>query len=216
MPGQKGRRPLREERMNNTVTALTITLNGERTLDSCLDSLAFCDAILVVDSFSTDKTEQIARSHGAFFVQHVFEGYFEQIRFGIDWLNKNAPTDWIVFVDCDELCSEKLQESIMDAVRAPQGATAFSVSRATWYYDRFLKHGDAYPDRLYRVFTPDGIRLSECHGHPTYTPAGKCGDLDGDLLHFSDSGFFHHMELCGHIQSGPCHNNALDSFALSL
>ena len=180
--------------MKPTITALTITLNGERTLSRCLDSFSFCDAILVVDSFSSDKTEEIARSRDAFFITHAFEGYYQQIRFGIDWLNKNAPTDWIVFVDCDEICSDELRESILAAVKSPEGKTSFSVSRATWYYDRFLRHGDAYPDRLFRIFTPDGIRLDEFHGHPTYTPKGKSGELKGDLLHYSDSGFFHHME----------------------
>ena len=68
------------------LTGLIITLNGERTLDRCLELLEFCDRVLIVDSFSTDATEEIAKKRGAIFIQHKFEGYFEQIQYGIDWL----------------------------------------------------------------------------------------------------------------------------------
>lgn len=73
------------------LTALIIVLNGERTIGSCLQSLAFCDNIVVIDSFSTDKTKEICQEHKAFFVENPFKGYMEQIRFGIDWIQKKRP-----------------------------------------------------------------------------------------------------------------------------
>ena len=76
------------------LTALIITLNGERLLGKCLESLSFCDRVLIVDSFSSDKTEDIARSHGAIFIQNKWPGNAKQIRYGIDWLAANAPTAW--------------------------------------------------------------------------------------------------------------------------
>ena len=57
-----------------TITGLVLTYNGERLLGKCLESLAFCDAVIVVDSFSSDATESIAREHGATFVQHPWSG----------------------------------------------------------------------------------------------------------------------------------------------
>ena len=87
------------------ITAVLITLNGERLLDKCLQSVNFCDRILIVDSFSTDATEQIAKEHGAIFIQNPFPGYFQQIQFALNWLAEHAPTDWVFFLDCDEICS---------------------------------------------------------------------------------------------------------------
>ena len=101
------------------LTTLIITLNGERLLGKCLESLSFCDRILIVDSFSSDKTEDIARSHGAIFIQNKWPGNAKQIRYGIDWLAANAPTEWVLMLDCDEIISPELQKSILQAVAAP-------------------------------------------------------------------------------------------------
>ncbi|MBR5882725.1 MAG: glycosyltransferase family 2 protein [Mailhella sp.] len=176
------------------LTGLIITLNGERTLDRCLELLEFCDRVLIVDSFSTDATEEIAKKRGAIFIQHKFEGYFEQIQYGIDWLAENAPTEWIFFLDCDEVCTFELRRAVLEAIDNKEGNTAYSVRRTTWYMDRFLKHGDAYPDRLFRLFRPEAIRLAELNGHPTYTPAGKHGQLEADLLHYSWPNFYNQLE----------------------
>jgi len=172
-----------------SLTAVIITLNGERLLGRCLDSLAFCDRILIVDSFSTDRTEAIAREKGAIFIQNPWPGNARQIRYAVDWLEKNAPTDWVLFFDCDEICSRDLADSILQAVAEPGDATAFSVSRLTWYDDRFLRHGGAYPDRLFRLFRPEAIRIEESGAHQLFVPAGKSGELTGHMLHYTYCSF---------------------------
>lgn len=175
------------------LTALIIVLNGERTIDSCLRSLAFCDSIVVIDSFSTDKTKEICEKHRAVFIENPFRGYMEQIRFGIDWINQNAPSEWIFFLDCDEICTTELQQKILHAVKENSPVSAYQVSRLTWYYDRFLYHGGMYPDRLFRLFKPEGITVSQKNGHPIYVPTKEHGTLDGDLLHYSYESFTHQM-----------------------
>ncbi len=176
------------------LTALIIVLNGERTIDSCLQSLAFCDNIVVIDSYSTDRTKEICEKHGTVFIENPFEGYMEQIRFGIDWINQNAPSEWIFFLDCDEICSAELREKIRSALAQNAAASAYQVSRLTWYYDRFLYHGGMYPDRLFRLFKPEGIAVSQKNGHPVYVPTKEHAVLDGDLLHYSYESFTHQMK----------------------
>ncbi len=176
------------------LTALIIVLNGERVLDSCLNSLSFCDQIVIIDSFSTDNTKNIAKEHNAIFIENKFEGYAEQIQFGIDWIEKNKPSEWIFFLDCDEICSLELRDSIFKAFEEDKGISAYHISRRTWYYDKFITHGGMYPDRLYRLFKPEHIKISTKNGHPVYIPMQETKILEGDLLHYSYDSFFNQME----------------------
>ena len=177
------------------LTALIIVLNGERVLASCLESLSFCDNIVVIDSYSTDNTKKITLEHNAIFVENKFEGYMEQIQFGLKWIEENLPSDWIFFLDCDEICSLELKQSIQETLAKKDYSTsAYQVARRTWYYDKFVTHGGMYPDRLFRLFTQKGITISQKNGHPIYTPTGKHALLEGDLLHYSYSSFSNQME----------------------
>ncbi|WP_273525419.1 glycosyltransferase family 2 protein [Mailhella massiliensis] len=176
------------------LTALIITLNGERLLGKCLESLSFCDRILIVDSFSSDRTEEIAKEHGAIFIQNKWPGNAKQIRYGIDWLAANAPTDWVLMLDCDEIISPELRASILAALASPGDKTAFSMPRRTWYFDRFLKHGGSYPDRLFRLFLPEAIRIDNNGAHQKFVPAGPYGELSGDMLHYTYCSFQNQLE----------------------
>lgn len=191
------------------LTALLIVLNGERVLDACLHALSFCDHILIIDSFSTDSTESIAKKHGATFLQNPFKGYAEQIQFGINYIEKNIPSEWVFFLDCDEICSIELKDSIKDALAQNNNISAYHISRRTWYYDRFLNHGGMYPDKLFRLFKPSAIQITQKNGHPIYTPTAEHANLQGDLLHYSYSSFFNQMEkLNSYAQRGA---NAMHS-----
>ncbi len=178
----------------NTLTALIIVLNGERTLDACLKSLHFCDEIIVIDSYSTDKTKEIALENKAVFIENTFKGYREQIQFGIDWIKRNRPTKWIFFLDCDELCSFELEENIKKKLLIQENTCmTYNINRRTWYYDRFLKYGTAYPDKLFRLFRPEAISIEEKNGHPIYVPKYEHKEIKGDLLHYSYYSFSHQV-----------------------
>lgn len=176
------------------LTALIITLNGERLLAQCLDSLSFCDRILIIDSFSTDRTEAIAREHGAIFIQNKWPGNAKQIRYGLDWLEKNAPTEWVLMLDCDELISPQLRENILHALACPGDKTSFSMPRRTWYFDRFLRYGGCYPDRLFRLFRPEAIRIENSGAHQKFVPSQNSGELSGDLLHYTYCSFSNQLD----------------------
>src|SRR5487761_2036675 len=125
------------------ISACVITLNEADRIEACLDSLAFCDEIVVVDSGSTDATCERAAARGARVLLRAFDGYRTQK----DHAVRNAAHDWILFLDADERVTPALRASI-EAARA----AGYRCARATEYFGAFLRHGNAYPDRVLRLF----------------------------------------------------------------
>ena len=155
--------------MPPTITGLILTYNGERLLDRCLASLSFCDRVLVVDSFSTDGTERIARERGAAFVRRAWEGPGPQFRYALDLIDADYASDWIVSLDQDEICTPELRESILKAVAAPA-------------------------DHLLRCFRRGAMRVSVSGAHYSFHPQGPTGTLTGDILHYPYSSFREHLD----------------------
>lgn len=174
-----------------TITGMVLTCNGERIFQKCLESLSFCDVILVVDSFSTDRTESIAREHGATFVQHPWSGALPQFAYALSLVH----TDWVISLDQDELCSEPLRESLLQAIAsAPADCCGYYTPRRSWYYDRFLKYSGWYPDRLLRVFRQNGVHFTQSGAHEHIDPNGATGQLSGDILHYPYAHFREHLD----------------------
>src|SRR6267143_5018628 len=100
--------------MSAPVSVLVPTLDEEDNLAECLRSLAWADEIFVVDSFSHDRTVEIAREHGAQVVQHAFESYSRQK----NWALESLPfrNDWVLIVDADERVPSELRDEIESVV----------------------------------------------------------------------------------------------------
>ena len=181
------------------ITGLVLTLNSERLLGKCLESMNFCDRIVVVDSFSTDATETIARSAGCIFVQHKWHGLLKQYEFAFDLL-KGMDTEWVFSLDSDEICSDELRSSILAALRTDENRqTAASLAgywipRRSWYYDHFLTHSGWYPDYLLRLFKISSMYMGNSGAHTTFNPDGPTAKLQGDILHYPYSNFREHLD----------------------
>jgi glycosyltransferase involved in cell wall biosynthesis len=163
------------------ISACIITLNEADRIGACLDSLAFCDDIVVVDSGSTDATRDLAAAKGARVLVRDFRGYRSQKQCAID----SAQHDWVLCLDADERVSAALRASIQTARDAGFSAAAgFRFARATEYFGAFLRHGNAYPDRVMRLFDRrrGGWRGErEIHEHASVD--GAVTTLAGDLEH---------------------------------
>jgi glycosyltransferase involved in cell wall biosynthesis len=160
--------------------ACIITFNEADRIAACIDALAFCDEVVVVDSGSTDATREIAAARGARVLQRPFDGYRTQKDFAV----RAAAHDWVLCVDADECVSAALRASI-EAERA-RGfpAAGYRFARATEYFGAFLRHGNAYPDRVLRLFDRrrGGFRgTREIHEHASVD--GPVAPLAGDLEH---------------------------------
>ncbi len=168
--------------MSLHISAIIITLNEERNIERCLNSLkGVADEIIVVDSFSTDRTKEICLSHHIKFIENNWPGYAAQKNFA----QQQASNDFILSLDADEALSEKLADSIRK-IKSQAIFHVYSFKRLTNYCGKWIRHGAWYPDiklRLYdkRKCNWEGI----IHERLQYPPSEKVVMLEGDCLHYS-------------------------------
>ncbi|MDB5813269.1 MAG: hypothetical protein JWN23_386 [Rhodocyclales bacterium] len=163
------------------LSAVLITLDCVRSLRPTLESLAFCDEIIVVDSGSTDGTSELATSLGARVITESWRGFGPQKQFAID----QAGNDWVLCVDSDEIVSETLRLSIEAALIAP-AYKAYEFPRCNRFLGRYLRHGEGYPDLSLRLFHRKHARWSDDVVHEKVITLDVVGQLKGDLLHHSE------------------------------
>jgi glycosyltransferase involved in cell wall biosynthesis len=162
------------------LSAVLITRNAAAVLDSCLESLAFADEIVVVDSGSTDATVEIAQRRGARVVQKEWLGFGRQKQFAVD----QARHDWVLCLDADERVSPELAASIAKALPSPV-SPVFRMPRRNRFLGRWLSHGEGYPDWSPRLFHRHSARWSDDLVHEKVLYAVTPGTLEGDLMHDS-------------------------------
>ena len=164
------------------VSACIITFNEADRIGDCIASLAFCDEIVIVDSHSTDATVEIAQRMGARVLQRPFDGFRSQKQFAIG----QAAHDWVLCLDADERVSDALRTAIQ-AERASGFASAagYRFARLSEYFGKFLRHGNAYPDRVLRLFDRrrGGWRGTR-EVHEAVSVDGQVRTLRGDLVHY--------------------------------
>jgi glycosyltransferase involved in cell wall biosynthesis len=163
------------------ITACIITFNEADRIDDCLASLAFCDEIVVVDSGSTDDTAERARARGARVLERPFDGFRSQKAFAV----AQATHDWVLCLDADERVDAALRQSI-ETARAAGFAqvSGYRFARLSEYFGRFLKHGNAYPDRVLRLFDRrQGGWRGKREIHEAVSVDGAKGLLAGNLEH---------------------------------
>lgn len=166
-----------------SISAVIITFNEERNIARCLDALVgLADEVVVVDSFSTDRTEAICREKGARFLQRAFDGYAAQKNFALD----QAAHDHVLSLDADEMPSDALRQSILAAKRDWQH-DGYAMNRLTNYCGQWIRHCGWYPDRKLRLFDRRRARWGGPNPHERLemSPDSTSGFLPGDLLHFS-------------------------------
>jgi glycosyltransferase involved in cell wall biosynthesis len=174
------------------ISACIITHNEADRIGACCDSLAFCDEILVVDSHSTDDTRAVAAQHGARVIERDWPGYRSQREFAM----QAAAHDWILAVDADERVSEPLRAELqalcadVDAGADVAGAT---VPTLTSYFGRFLRHGNAWPDRHPRLYDRRRAHWQGYEIHERVTIDGPARALRGWLEHYSYRNFSEHL-----------------------
>lgn len=130
------------------ISGVVITYNEESNIGRCLDSLMeVTDEIVVVDSFSKDRTKEICLSRGVRFVEHPFRSHIDQKNYGLT----QAIHPYVLSLDADEYLSEELKRSILE-VKKSWPAEAYRMNRLSSYGNRWIKHGAWYPDRKIRLW----------------------------------------------------------------
>jgi glycosyltransferase involved in cell wall biosynthesis len=171
----------RDDAMTAGVSVMVFTLDEELNLPHCLASLHWCDDVIVVDSFSTDKTEALCRSAGARFFQHAFEGFGNQRNWALDHTSPRHP--WILILDADERVPPALAQELGQIAQAdPVEAGAYRVRRRFHLWGRWLRHSSLYPSWVVRFVRHDRVRYRNRGHAETQDVQGRIGDLANDLI----------------------------------
>ena len=165
------------------LSVVIITLNEERNIGRCIESvLDIADEIVVVDSFSTDKTEEICCNYEVKFIKHAFEGYIEQKNFAL----QQSLYPNVLSIDADEALSVELQESILK-VKQNNEFDGYIVKRLTNYCGKWIKHCGWYPDRKLRLIDKRKGHWEGINPHDMLVLEKDCkiSQLRGNMYHYS-------------------------------
>jgi glycosyltransferase involved in cell wall biosynthesis len=174
-----------------SLSVVIITYNEEKNIGRCLDSVVdFADEIVIVDSFSKDKTKEICSKYNVKFVEHKFEGHIEQKNYAIS----QASSPFILSLDADEVVSGELKKSIL-AAKKNWDADGYCFNRLTNYCGKWIKHTGWYPDKKLRLWDSRKGRWTGQNPHDKYVMQDNAvvKHLKGDLLHYSISTIDQHI-----------------------
>lgn len=168
---------------NNKISVLIITLNEENQMQSLLADLDFADEIIVVDSYSTDKTAAICKSFPKVkFYQHSFENYPTQRNYTIS-LAKN---DWILFLDADERLTPELKSEILETMQQKTTYIAFQFRRKFMFKNKVLHFSGCQNDKIFRLFHKKfASYTTEKIVHEKLITNGNTAVFKNKLIHFS-------------------------------
>lgn len=162
------------------ISVMVLTLNEERDLPGCLESVAWCDDVWVFDSYSTDQTVAIAEAAGAKVVQRRFDNWAAHQ----NWAMENIPFrhPWVFYIDADERMTESLRVSVQTTAENPGGHVAFEVQRRDFMDGTWLKHVQLSAWYA-RLFQPSKMRYERLV-NPVSVVSGTTGRIEGYLDHF--------------------------------
>lgn len=165
------------------LTAIVPTFNEESNISDCLAGLGFADEILVVDSFSTDRTVELARAHPRTRVlQHAYAGNGPQC----NWAMEHAAHPWILIVDADERVSPELAAEIAKVLREGPRADLYRLRRKNIFLGREIRGSGWGRDRLVRLFKRGAARYPERRVHADIEAGGvRAPVLAAPLTHFT-------------------------------
>lgn len=165
-----------------SVSAIIVCFNEEDRIQDCLESVSWCDEIVVVDSFSTDRTPEICRRYTDRFTQHPWMGYREQKAYA----HSQASKDWVLLVDSDERVSPELKREILDNLASENGQYAgYAVPRLVHYLGRWWRRGGWYPDYDVRLFRRERATWGGSDPHEKILVDGPVRRLSHPLYHYS-------------------------------
>ncbi|CAM5194781.1 Glycosyltransferase involved in cell wall biosynthesis OS=Castellaniella defragrans OX=75697 GN=HNR28_003126 PE=3 SV=1 [Castellaniella defragrans] len=162
------------------LSVIVITCNEAAHIGACLDSVAFADEIVVLDSGSTDATCAIARAQGARVeVTADWPGFGPQKNRALDL----ATGDWVLSLDADERVPPELAQEIQRVLAQPS-ADGYRIARLSSFCGRWMRHSGWWPDRVLRLFRRESGRFTEDAVHEHLDVDGRVGTLSGHFLHY--------------------------------
>lgn len=186
--------------MSEKVSACITAFNESINIRRCLDSVKWADEIVVVDSFSTDNTAELCRAYTPHVHQHPWLGYVGQKNL----IAQQATSEWILFVDADEVVSPELQAQIRQEFSSGsyRDYAGYEFPRMVWYLGKWIRHGDWYPDYKLRLFRKS---MGQCGGREPHDQViltgGSIRRLSGPLHHFTYNNLFDQNQTLNRFSS---------------
>ncbi|HEX5757718.1 MAG TPA: glycosyltransferase family 2 protein [Thermoanaerobaculia bacterium] len=163
------------------VSAIVTTFNEELHVAGCLESLAWCDEVLVVDSFSTDRTPEIVRGFAnARFVQRTYYGSASQK----NWAMDQVAHDWILIFDADERCTPALRREIEELLAAGPRHDAYTIRRRVYFMDRVIRFSGWQHDQVVRLVRRGTARYPNRRVHADMVTDGPAPRLRNPMEHY--------------------------------
>ncbi len=172
--------------MRDKISACVTAYNEEQKIRRCLESIKWADEIVVVDSFSTDSTFDICKEYTDRVYRHEWLGYIGQKNL----IKEKAVHPWILFMDADEEVSEELKDRILGEMASEHVGqyAGYEFPRMVKYLNRWIRHGDWYPDAKLRLFKKQKGVCTGVEPHDRIEVQGKVKRLNGHLYHYTYTG----------------------------
>jgi glycosyltransferase involved in cell wall biosynthesis len=170
------------------ISVVILTRNEETNIARCLDSVSWSDDVLVVDSFSEDRTVEISKGYGARVIQRPFEDFASQRNFAVE--QGNLKHEWVLHLDADEVVTSELRTELATVMFGEKDA--YRVSSRLIFCGRFLRHAGLFPWYQIRFGRKGALRFKQVgHGQRETLKPERIGTLKSSLLHFNFSKGLH-------------------------
>lgn len=176
-----------------TLGVALIVRNESKHLKACLDTVnEWVDEIVILDSGSTDNTEEIARQYTEkYYTNSDWPGFGPQRRLAQSYVQ----SDYILWLDADERVTEELKHSVLAAVRENKPNTLYQFSRLSWVFGRFIYHCGWYPDKVLRLYPTQITQYNDALVHEKVEVTGKMAieTLSGNAIHYTYDDIHHYL-----------------------
>lgn len=176
-----------------TIAVALIVKNEAQNLDACLKTVAdWVNEIVILDSGSSDETENVARKYTEkFYVNKDWPGFGPQRKMAQQYVE----SDFVLWLDADERITPELQKSIQQAVRANEPNTLYNMCRLSWVFGRYIRHCGWYPDRVVRLYPTQLTQYDDSlvHEKVEVTSNMQVKELTGDAIHYTYNDLHHYL-----------------------
>ena len=163
------------------VTAIIPTFNEAKNILEVIDNLNFADEIIVIDSYSTDATIELAKQKNVKIIQRKFDDFSSQKNFAIE----QAGYDWIFVLDADERISPELRLEIIEKITNPQNCNGFWIPRQNYFLGKRVKFSGWQNDKVLRLFNKNKCRYNGKLVHEKIACQGKTGNFKNAIIHYT-------------------------------
>ncbi len=174
----------------STLSVIVITKNEEKNIRQCLESIRWADEIIVVDAGSTDSTVELVKAYTNKIYVKPWDGFGPAKNFALSV----ATSDWILWLDADERVTLELAQEVKQTIHSNHSQTAYTIPRKAFFLGRWIKHCGWYPGRVVRLFHRQNGKFTEEKVHEQLIIEGTIGNLQSDLLHYTDPNLMHYFD----------------------